>query len=202
MFFYMESDKIPTSPVVQPMPNYNQANNMTLKNSSSISTYLLIALSLLVLASGVGAYLWRDSQANTQKNKDSVSMKTLAAEVAKVKSEAAIAAQLNVMTRGYGDIAKIVADAYNSDFGHYPILTTDFKTKDGIIALPAGVKPSIKDPSVANGYTTFKWEYSGSANAPTGGRITVWDYAKNKISDTIIYVGTATVKSTFTTPAL
>lgn len=201
----MEPDKLSTPPITQSTSGYNQPVKSNLKNKSHIyhiyiNKYLSIYLVLIAIVSGVGAYFWRDSQANSQKSSDSIKIKTLEAEVAKVKSEAAIAAELNVMTRSYGDVAKTVADAYNSDFNHYPILTTDFKTKDGIIALPTGVRPSINDPVVAVGYVTFKWEYTGPAKTPTGGRITIWDFAKNKISDSVIYVGTANSKSTFITP--
>lgn len=184
----MESDKM------------DMPTNVKVKNKSAY-IYCLTALLFVATVSGAGAYSWRDSQANAQKNNDSINIKSLKTEITKIKSEAVIAAQLNVMSRSYGDIAKIVADAYNSDFGHYPILTTDFKTKDGIIALPEGIGSSVKDPVFNdNGLTTFKWEYSGPANAPTGGRITTWDFAKSKVSDTAIYVGTATAKSIFITP--
>lgn len=188
----MEPDNMPTQPAVQPVIPQIKLNG---KQKTMVKKFLPIVLAVLLLAS-IGIIVWQTVQTNDQNAK----IKTLEAEVAKVKAEAATAANQNAMLHSYGQVAKSVADAYNTDFGHYPILTTDFKTKDGIIALPVGVTASIKDPVATLTTMTFKWEYTGPAAAPTGGRITYWDLGKNKISDNIIYVGTATSKSTFVTP--
>lgn len=176
------------------------------------------AIILVLIVGGVGMYLWRDSQANHQKNEDATIIITLESKITELNTTIGlfsintqagqnliqqfsnITASANSQTALYNaQSAQSVADAYCANIGHYPSSTSDFIT--GSIPLPSSINPSISAPTVNNGLTTFRWEYTGAMAAPTGGRITYWDFSTGSVSKNIIYVGSATSSSLFNTPS-
>lgn len=189
----------PTAPS-QPVKTEYSSKSTNVKVGLGRLSQIIVIIVLIV--SGVAAYIWRDAQANNQKKDDDAKIKVLGDKITTLEKAAKVTAQQEVMLHSYGDLVKNVAESYNTNKGHYPILAADFISGNNTLQLPPGVAPSIIDPSPStNGVITFRWEYTGPASAPTGGRITYWDFANNKVSDNPIYVGTATAKSVFVTPA-
>ena len=185
-----------------PQPDKVEHNPRAMNTKSDMGRLSYIIIIIVLAMGGIVAYIWRDTQANNQKKDDAAKIKVLGDKITTLEKAAKVTAQQEVMLHSYGDLVKNVAEAYNTNKGHYPILATDFISGNNTLQLPPGVAPSIIDPSPStNGVITFKWEYTGPASAPTGGRITYWDFANNKVSDNPIYVGTATAKSIFVTPA-
>lgn len=64
----------------------NSIQFMTLKKEyKGLKRILLLLLILSLIASGVGAYLWRDNQANNQKAADAAKIKTLEDKISTVE---------------------------------------------------------------------------------------------------------------------
>lgn len=189
-------------PTVSPQPVKMEYSPKATNAKMGLDRLSQIIVVIVLVVSGVVAYVWRDAQANNQKKDDDAKIKVLSDKITTLEKAAKVTSQQEVMLHSYGDLVKNVAEAYNTNKGHYPIFTTDFMSGSNTLQLPPGVAPSIINPSPStDGVITFKWEYTGPAAAPTGGRITYWDFANNKVSDNAIYVGTATAKSVFITPA-
>lgn len=171
-------------------------------------------LVMVIVATGTCYYLWQKDQANIKQDQAIAQAKIIsdkAAEQKKASEESinntvplsdfvgsgtAVKAR-SAKAQSNAVSARSVAEIMNVEIGYYPRTTTDFMT----YKIPADIISSISDPTDANGQTTFRWEYIGPLSAPTGGRITYWDYMTNAISTNIYYVGTATTESKFITPA-
>ncbi len=167
-----------------------------------------------IVATGTYLYLWQNDQANIKKNQEIAKAKIIsdkAAEQKKASGESinntiplsdfvgsgtAVKAR-SAKAQSNAVAARSVAEIMNVEIGYYPRTTTDFVS----YKLAADIIPLISDPTEDNGQTTFRWEYIGPSLAPTGGRITYWDYTTNAISANVYYVGTATSESKFVIPA-
>jgi uncharacterized protein (UPF0333 family) len=192
---------ITIAPIAQPSLGavpITKKHNMALKVSLS-------ALVVLLAAGGVVLYLWRDAQMSRQKTDDALKVSQLDASTAAATKQIAdsqkssgsskadtVRAQTNAMS-----VSKI-AEVVNANGDHYPILTSDFLTPNAV--LPKGITVTAGALNVNNGLLTVRWEYSGKATAPTGGRVTYWDFTTTAVATEVIYVGDATASSTFVTP--
>ena len=180
--------------------------------------FIKIIIGLLVMiitATGTCFYLWQNNQANIKQEQEIAQAKIIsdkAAEQKKASEESinntvplsdfvgsgtAVKAR-STKAQSNAVSARSVAEVMNVETGYYPRTTIDFVS----YKLPADIIPSVSDPTEDNGQTTFRWEYIGTPSAPTGGRITYWDFATNAISTNVYYVGTATPESKFITPTL
>ena len=161
-------------------------------------------LVVIIIASGTCFYLWHNDQANIKKNaeiaaeKKKVSASTLNNTIPLanyVRSDAAGKAR-SAKAQSNAETARSVAEMVNASSGYYPRTRSDFESGK----LPSGIIPSVANPTYENGLTTFRWEYIGPSTAPSGGRITYWDFTTNTISTNVFYVGAANSSSKFVTP--
>jgi hypothetical protein len=195
-------DHIPTFPrtpqPVQPIP--------PVKKNKHLLKYVIVGLLILLIAGGIGVYLWLSGSAKNQKNADDTTKSNQSDKTTTpnnnvlsnlIRSDAAVKSR-STKARANAEMAKSVAEIINVENGYFPRTTTDFIPGK----LPEGITPSLSDPTEKNGLTTFRWEYTGPPTAPTGGRITYWDFTTSAISANVVYVGIAKSDSKFITPEL
>ena len=210
--FRPPSDYKPTFPRISDSsePVAPAVNN----HKSRLIKIIIGPLIVIIVATGTYLYLWQNDQANIKKNEDIAKAKIIsdkAAEQKKVSGESinntiplsdfvgsgtAVKAR-SAKAQSNAVAARSVAEIMNVEIGYYPRTTTDFVS----YKLAADIIPLISDPTEDNGQTTFRWEYIGPSSAPTGGRITYWDFTTNAISINVYYVGAATSDSKFVIPA-
>jgi hypothetical protein len=200
-----------TPPIIQPqsIPPIVQNNQPPIKNKISLNKILLGLLLLVIIAGGVGAYVWRDSQANQQKSDNLSKREELEKQLADIETAQIVNQVVHIPTsRGNStkalssaQAALYIAEIYAAENNYYPAYASDFETGTVAARLPAGIVPSVSNPTAENGTTTFRWEIMGDIATPTGGRITYWDYVTDQISTNVLYVGEANDKSEFKTPA-
>jgi len=184
------------------------------ENKSRLPKIMIGSLIVIIIATGTSLYLWQNEQSNIKKNAEIANAKKAkesAAEKKKasdssinntiplsdfVRSDAAVKAR-STQAQSNAETARSVAEMMNAEIGYYPKTTADFVSRK----LPSGIVPSISNPNYENGLTTFRWEYTGPSSAPTGGRITYWDFTTNAISTNVFYVGVGNSDSKFVTPA-
>lgn len=207
------TDHKPTFPRISESSHLQPLNDN--KNKSRLPKIMIGLLIVIVVATGTSLYLWQNNQTNIKKNEDIATAKKIEEKAAEQKkaSEASVDNTIPLSdfvdsgtavrarsTKAQSNAVKAmtVAEMINAEKGYYPRTTSDYLSGK----LPSGVIPSISNPTAENGLTTFRWEYSGPLSAPTGGRITYWDFTTNAISTTVFYVGSANSDSKFITPAL
>ncbi len=239
---------VPTEPVIQPQPEpqiqpqpqpeFQQpivtqpvTQSVPIKKDKSFLIKLSIGLVMLVLiAGGVGAFLWRDGQANSQKSDDVAKVKTLNDKVAVLEDKiATIEIATGPISQEMLDSIKKGADAgstqlkqdsnralanaqtvqnlaeiYAADNGYYPAVAATFMTYNGTAKLPSGITvlpgTVISPLNPTNGKTNVTWACLTTCTKTTGGKITFWDFTTNTVSTSIVYVGAATHSSTFVAP--
>jgi len=183
------------------------------KNKRRLPKIMIGLLIVIVVATGTSLYLWQNDQVNIKKNADIATAKKNEEKAAEQKkaSESSINNTIplsdyvgsgtavrarSAKAQSNAETARTVTEMMNAEKGYYPRTTSDYLSGK----LPSDIIPSVSNPTVDNGLTTFRWEYSGPLSAPTGGRITYWDYTTNAISTTVFYVGSANSDSKFVTP--
>lgn len=93
------------------------------------------------------------------------------------------------------------AEAFNADQGRYPDSLSDFALRTGSSVLPSyiniiGTNGGITlNLNATTGEENIWYQYTGTSGAATGGRISYWDFKNQKISDTVLYVGTGSAAS-------
>lgn len=205
-------EPVPMIPTAQQQPLQQQPPILADPNkpSNKSSNMIIIVSAIVVLAIiGGGVYVWQDFQADISKRSDETKRKSLEQQLKNVETNPIVTQVVHNPTSradtakalANATVAQNVAEIYASENGHYPTFTTDFINGTEIVKLPSDIIPSISNPTAGNGKTTFRWEYVGDASAPTGGRITYWDYVNDNISTNIIYLGTGVPGATFVTPA-
>ena len=94
-----------------------------------------------------------------------------------------------------------ISEAYNSDKLSYPDTKNELLGGSSATPLPTGIlllDGNTETLSSTNGLKTVWYQYDGPAGSATGGRIRYWDFNADKLADEVLYVGDATLNSTFT----
>lgn len=97
-----------------------------------------------------------------------------------------------------------VIESFNSDCSRFPGTLVEFTSSKASCFTSSSVPSNLNVTgtstplNASNGLTNLTYEYSGVSGAATGGRIKYWDFTINNISNKVIYLGSATAGSTFT----
>ena len=103
-------------------------------------------------------------------------------------------------------VAEALAAAGSSDggLGRYPTTTAEFsgstvsKLPNGITLIVGASTNITAGSSTSDKENGVDYEYKGSVSAPTGAKITYWDFTTGALSTTVIYLGDAKSGDTFT----